>query len=204
MKAFLRNLALAALFVVPAFGQNTAALVQSPTTDQVSDSQTVEPPSQTFQVEKTEEPASGYSMFRAVGGLGLVIFLMIAGYFGIKKLAPRYFAKGASERNLKIIETLSMGDKRSISMIEVGNSRFLVGNTAHQISLLGTLPGSFSTISEPETLPEAAKGSSKKDSTVPFRSLFEVEKKRPVQNTVHPLSDDIRIKMRQLREALER
>ena len=96
-------------------------------------------------------------MFRAMGGLGLVLFLMIAGYFAARKFAPRYFAKGASETNLKIIETLSMGDKRSISMIQVGNSRFLVGNTAHQINLLTELPESISVVSEPETLSETPK-----------------------------------------------
>ncbi|HTY60991.1 MAG TPA: flagellar biosynthetic protein FliO [Acidobacteriota bacterium] len=206
MKAFLRNLAIAALFVMPAFGQKDATPVQNPTTGQAGTIQTVEPAAQVLPVEKAEEPNGSYSMLRAVGGLGLVTFLMIGGYFAVRKLTPRFFSKGTSIRNLKVVETLSMGDKRSITMIEVGNNRFLVGNTAHQISLLMALPdsGPVASKTEPETLPEAAKAPSKKKSMVPFRIVFENEKKRPQQQTTHPLPDDVRVKMRQLREALER
>jgi flagellar biosynthetic protein FliO len=204
MKAFLRWLALAALVLIPAFGNTDAVPAQNPPANHGSDTSIVEPPVQAFPVEKAEAPASGYSMFRAVGGMGLVTFLMIAAYFAVRKFAPRYFGQSSSERNLKIIETLSMGDKRSISLIQMGGSRFLVGNTAHQISLLVALPDAVSLISESETLPEAPKSPSKKDSAIPFRKMFEVEKKRPVQYAVHPLPDEIRTKMRQLREALER
>lgn len=202
MNTFLRNLVLAGLFLAPAFGQTTTPPDQIPTASQVSNTPVAEPP--TFPVEKAEEPAPGYSMFRAIGGLGLVTFLMIAGYFVVKKFPPLYFAKGASEKSLKVIETLSMGDKRSISMIEVGNSRFLVGNTANQLSLLMALPESAPLISKPETLAESPKGSSKKETMIPFRKMFEAEKKRPTQYATQPLPDDIRNKMRQLREALER
>lgn len=204
MNTFLRNLMLAALFLAPAFGQTTTPPDQIPTASQVSNTPVAEPLTQAFPVEKAEEPAPGYSMFRAIGGLGLVTFLMIAGYFVVKKFPPLYFAKGASEKSLKVIETLSMGDKRSISMIEVGNSRFLVGNTAHQLSLLMALPESAPLISKPETLPESPKGPSKKEAMLPFRKMFEIEKKRPTQFATNPLPDDIRNKMRQLREALER
>ena len=143
-------------------------------------------------------------MFRTLGGLGLVLCLMIAGYFAAKKFAPRFFAKGTAEKNLRIIETLSMGDKRSISMIEVGDSRFLVGNTPNQINLLVALPERMSLVSEPEAAEMSAKSATEKEPMVPFRNLFEVEKKRPTQQAGHPLPEDIRVKMRQLREALER
>lgn len=204
MKALLLNLTVAALFALPVCGQTTENALPGPAEGQISSPIVAEAPVQAFPVEKTEAPASSYAMFRAAGGLGLVTFLMIAGYFAAKKLAPRYFSKARAERNLKIIETLSMGDKRSISMVEMGNCRFLVGNTAQQISLLLTLPDPVSIVSESETLQESHKGSSKKDSPIPFKSLFEVEKKRNVQQITHPLPDDVRIKMRQLREALER
>jgi flagellar biogenesis protein FliO len=204
MKAFLRNFMLVTLFIVPAFGKTTAPPDQTAVASPSSDAPVAEPPVLSFPVEKAEDPGADYSMFRAIGGLGLVIFLLIAGYFAARKFAPRYFAKGASDNNLKIIETLSMGDKRSISMIQVGNSRFLVGNTAHQINLLTGLPESISLVSEPETLSVTPKASSQKESIVPFKKLFEIEKKRPTQFATNPLPDDIRKKMRQLREALER
>jgi flagellar biosynthetic protein FliO len=204
MNAFLRNLMLATLFIVPAFGQTTATPAQIAVASPGGDAQVAEPPALVFPVEKAEEPGTGNTMFRAIGGLGLVLFLLIACYFAARKLAPRYFAKGASDNNLKLIETLSMGDKRSISMIQVGNSRFLVGNTANQINFLARLPEPISMVSEPETLSETPKASSKKESMVPFKKMFEIEKKRPTQFAANPLPDDIRNKMRHLREALER
>jgi len=97
-----------------------------------------------------------------------------------------------------------MGDRRSVSMIEVGNSRYLIGNTPHQINLLAALPDPISLVSEPDTLPATAKSAARKESMSSFRNLFEVEKKRSTQYAGNPLPEDIRTKMRQLREALER
>ena len=204
MKVLLGWLMLSALMLTPAFGQKKAVPDQAPPVNQGTEASIAETTPQEFQAEKTEEPAPSYSMFRAVGGLGLVTFLMIAAYFAVRRFGPRCFAKGAPGRNLKVVETLSMGDKRSISMIQLGNSRFLIGNTAQQINLLMTLPDSVSLISESEALAETPKIPSKKDSTIPFKRLLEVEKNRPAQCAAHPLPEDIRTKMRQLREALER
>jgi flagellar biosynthetic protein FliO len=151
-------------------------------------------------------PMEEYSfpILKTIGGLGMVLSLIVAGYFGLKKLAPQYFAKYSSEKNLKVIETLSMGDRRSISIIQVANSRYLVGNTAQQINLLTTLPEAFSLVSEPESPQVEVKKESKKENKTPFRHLFEAEKSRPARQTGNALPEDLRTKMRQLREALER
>ena len=42
---------------------------------------------------------------------------------------------------LKLCETLSLGDKRLIALVECGNKRFLIAATAQNISLLETLTG---------------------------------------------------------------
>jgi flagellar biogenesis protein FliO len=86
----------------------------------------------------------------------------------------------------------------------VANSRFLVGNTAHQINLLTALPASFSLISEPESTQIEVKNETKKETRTHFRTLFEAEKDRSTSQAGHPLPEDLRSKMRQLREALER
>jgi flagellar biosynthetic protein FliO len=142
--------------------------------------------------------------FRAIGGLGLVLCLIAAGYFGVKKFAPQYFAKSSSEKNLKVLETLSMGDKRSISIIQVANHRYLVGNTAHQINFLTSLPEKLSLVSEVERPEPEVKKELKKEGRNNFRGLFEAEKNRSAAQSAHPLPEDLRTKMRQLREALER
>jgi len=191
-----------ALFLAPAYGQlvapspgesgnaNGGPLIQ----EQVPATPTGE----------GQEAEMNFPIMRTVGGLGLVLCLMIAAYFAARKFAPRYFTRGASDKNLRLIETLAMGDKRSISLIEVANSRFLIGNTPHQINLLAALPEPVSLVSEPDALPLKPNDTIREESHTHFRNLFEVEKRRSSQHMGHPLPEDIRTKMRQLREALER
>jgi flagellar biosynthetic protein FliO len=206
VKLILQNLMILALFLAPAYGQRTstpsgsekAKAISSQATE-VAAEQVQEPPARNVQ-----ESDVHFSVLRTLGGLGLVVCVMIAVYFTARKLAPRYFKNVGAERNLRVIETLAMGDRRSISLIEVANNRFLVGNTPHQINLLAALPEPLSLVSEPKTLPANANNTIRNESKVPFRNLFEVEKKRSSQYAGSPLPENIRTKMRQLREALER
>jgi flagellar biogenesis protein FliO len=204
MKALLRQVMLVMLLLVPAYGQVVSGPAQPPAGNAGGDLSAITAPAQPAPAADMQVADYQFPVFRTMGGLGLVLCLMVAAYFAAKKFAPRYFSKSVTEKNLKVIETLSMGDKRSISMIEVGSHRFLIGNTPSQINLLMALPEAMSLVSEPEAMPVSSKSTSGKESTSPFRNLFEVEKKRPSQYTGNPLPDDIRTKMRQLREALER
>lgn len=159
--------------------------------------------------QETEAWGSGaqFPMFRTLGGMGVVIFLMAAVYLAARKMAPRYFNKPEAKRTLKVLETLPMGDKRSISLIQVDGSRFLVGNTPQQISVLVSLPAAAPapvSAPQPSPAPEPPKIAERKENRVPFRNIFEVEKKRPVPQPANPLPPDLRSKMQQLREALER
>ena len=164
----------------------------------------LQPAQNAAQPEGNAVPDLGFSILRTVGGLGLVLALIVAGYFGLRKIAPQYFMKSASNHAMKVVETLSMGDHRSISLIEVANSRFLVGNTPHQISLISTLPDSLSLVSETEAIPPQPKTVALRESSTQFRKVYEVEKSRSVPRAVNPLPDDLRMKMRQLRRTLER
>jgi len=208
MKILLRNLLIVMLCIMPAYGQSASTPAQ--TTDGNANSAANDSPA-LLDTQARPNPAVdaqasnlGLPVLRTLGGLGLVLCLMTGGYFVAKKIAPRYFAKSASEKSLKVIETLPMGDKRTISMIEVGDSRFLVGITPHQINLLAALPEPLSAVSESEALPVTSKRTGLNESMTPFRNLFEVEKKRPTQYAGNPLPEDLRTKMRQLRESLER
>lgn len=165
----------------------------------------------TFQAQPQESlmpeiPAESFQfpVFRTIGGLGLVLSFMVALYFGARKYFPQYFQKADSEKNLRMLETLSMGDRRSIALIQVAGMRFLVGNTSHQINLLTTIPEPNPSANEAgaPTSPYVEKENKKSGDS--FRNLFEFEKKRSVQNSGNPLPEDIRNKMRLLREALDR
>jgi len=208
VKAYLRNLTMLALLFAPGYGQS--ATPSSPNAGSSANRDSVAAPAEqgpaalAAPAPESRDADLQFPLFRTLGGLGIVLCLMVGAFLAAKKFAPRYFNKPASERNLKIIETLSMGDRRSISLVEVANSRFLIGNTPHQINLLAALPEPLSLVSEPEAAPAASKGPGKKESRVPFRNLFEVEKSRSLQFAANPLPDDLRAKMRQLRDALER
>jgi flagellar biogenesis protein FliO len=153
-----------------------------------------------------EEGNAGFQfpLYRTIGGMGLVICLMIGACFALKKFFPKHFGKVRPGKSLKIIETLAMGDRRSISLIEVGVCRFLVGNTPSQINMLVALPENTSLVSEPAAMPVAVNNRMNDDVQLPFRKLFEVEKNRIPDSAGNKLPEDLRTKMRQLREALER
>ena len=162
-----------------------------------------EQPQEILETETSDESFQ-FPLFRTIGGLGLVFCLMIALYFGARKFFPQYFQKADAEQNLKILETLNMGDRRSIALIQVSDKRFLIGNTSNQINLLTEICESSPSASEDNESLQHSPEKEKKESGNSFRNLFEFEKKRPVPNAGSPLPDDIRTKMRLLREALER
>ncbi len=153
--------------------------------------------------DKTDlaESGTGFSFLRVVGGLGLVLSLIVLGTFGIRKFALQYLVKRTPERNLKVIETLPMGERRSIAVIEIDERRLLIGNTPNQITLLAALSESPSLRGEQES---ATPGADSQATASTFKNLYEFEKNGParVKKTIIP--PDIRAKMRQLRESLER
>jgi flagellar biogenesis protein FliO len=60
----------------------------------------------------------------------------------IRRIGRLVFArlqKSKAERQLRLCETVSLGDKRFVAVIEVGPQRFLIGGTTHSVSLLGKL-----------------------------------------------------------------
>ncbi len=181
--------------------QNKAA---SPTQSPANPLTTIQTAQAPVQTEGTGVPDLGFSILRAVGGLGLVLTLILGGYFAIRKFAPQYFTKSTPSQNMKILETLSMGDRRSISLVEVGNSRFLVGNTPQQINLIMALQDSLSLTTESEAIRPLPKPAPKTEPGPQFRKMYDFEKSWTVQRGANPLPDDLRMKMRQLRRALEK
>lgn len=140
-------------------------------------------------------------MARTVGGLGLVISLIILGYFAVRRYGPKYLRRQGAQGALKVIETLPIGEKRSIALIQVEDKRLLIGNTQQQITLLAQLPMTPEAAIEQarEPLPGGTPGS-----VASFRRLYEVEKGQPPLPQAKVIPHDLREKMRQLREALEK
>jgi flagellar biogenesis protein FliO len=149
--------------------------------------------------------APDFPLTQSLGGVGIVLSLIVAGFFGTRKFAPTIFRRPSPEKTLRVIETLSIGDRRSIAVIQVDDKRFLIGNTAHQISLLAPLSASLALQVEPrETAVDSAPVKSG-EGTGKFRNLYEIEKGGTGRRATGPrtIPPDIRAKMRQLRETLE-
>jgi flagellar biogenesis protein FliO len=144
-----------------------------------------------------------FSFLKIAGGLGLVLCLIVAGLMGGKRLFPQYFARPVAEKSLKVLETLGMGERRSISLVEFEGQRYMIGNTAQQISLLATLPGRSYLSDELTESSQPFQFSQAKPASNSFKSIYEKERAAPARGTGRPIPPDIRAKMRQLRESLE-
>jgi flagellar biogenesis protein FliO len=120
-----------------------------------------------------------------------------------RKFAPQYLTKHASERSLRLIETLPMGDKRSIALVQAGAQRFLLASTPGQITLLTAISDAVG--ASPLSAMAPAEVPSTAALTGNFKNLYEQEKKaipmRPV--ALKALPPDIRGKMQELRKSLE-
>jgi flagellar biosynthetic protein FliO len=177
---------------------NTATASEPKTVDQ--------PPATTDQTPHVQpvEAAGGtdFPVLRTIGGFALVISLILIAFLVARKIAPQYFNRHVAEKGLKVIETMSMGEKRSIAIIQVGDRRFLIGNTPHQISVLSSLEDSFPLLAAPDPVSE---GAALRKPTNPFRRMYERERSRGGGKTAEgkTLPPDVRAKMRQLRAALE-
>jgi len=153
-------------------------------------------------------PASGWGdlvlpMTKTVGGFGLVLCMILAAFMLFRKFAPQYLGKRTPERFLRVLETLSVGEKRNIVLVQAGPRKLLLASTAGQISLLTSLMDTAGPSLPNEA--DAAEGDSLAAAPLDFKNLYEMEKRAPaVRPAVRPaLPPDIRGKMRELRKALE-
>ena len=155
--------------------------------------------------QETQTGGADFSLLRTIGGFGIVLCMIALAYFAAKKFAPQYFVKQTAAKNLRLIESLSMGEKRNLTVVEFDERRFLLGNTPNQITLLAELPPQLAIRSDVQT-PAALTVAAGKQTAAQesFKSIYAVERgpsHKPVSRHIPP---DIRAKMRQLRESLER
>ncbi|MBK7293865.1 MAG: FliO/MopB family protein [Holophagaceae bacterium] len=88
--------------------------------------------------QPAEAPPSG---LRAFGSLVLVLGLAGASLWALKKYG-RGRIPGGGGHKLRVEETLALGDRRFVSILDVEGERFLIALTPQAISLLSRLdPG---------------------------------------------------------------
>lgn len=71
----------------------------------------------------------------------ILVFILILylAYFATKKLGKRLSFKGVGNKNIKIIESISVGQNKAIMIIQSAGKTMLIGITQNGISLISEL-----------------------------------------------------------------
>jgi len=79
------------------------------------------------------------AVVRLVLSLLLIVLLILAGAWITRRAG---WLRPASNQNIKLLGTRSLGGRAYVAVVEVDSARLVLGVTANQISLLHTLPES--------------------------------------------------------------
>jgi len=77
--------------------------------------------------------------FDSVGKLMIVLGLVVLVGYLARKFLPSRFGGSLQGENLRLIQSLPMGPRRFVSLIEADGRRFLIGVTENQINLIKAL-----------------------------------------------------------------
>ncbi len=83
------------------------------------------------------DTGSGELYFRTILAVLFVLVLGIAAVYVSKKLLPKITNLPGKE--IHIVETVHLGPRKAVHLIEIGNRRFLIGSTNEKISTLADL-----------------------------------------------------------------
>jgi flagellar protein FliO/FliZ len=78
-------------------------------------------------------------VFRMLGSLALVIALLVAVLWALRKLQGKMNSQSAGRR-LQIIESLSVGTRQKVALLRVGEREVLIGISPTQINGIASWP----------------------------------------------------------------
>ena len=93
-------------------------------------------------------PGGAVFSIRAVLAVLFVLALFIAAIYVSKKLLPRI--TNLSGKEIRIVETVHLGPRKAVHLLEIGNRRFLIGSTNENITKLADLAGDLTDLSAKE------------------------------------------------------
>lgn len=72
-----------------------------------------------------------------VGSLVLVIALLLAVLWGLKRMQSQILTAGQPGRRMQLVETLGVGTRQKVALVRVGEHEILIAITPTQINALG-------------------------------------------------------------------
>ena len=93
-----------------------------------------------------------FGVLAAIVGFAIILYLA---YISTKLLGKRYRAKGRCGDNLKLLESLPLGQDKYLMLARAGEKIFLLGVTQQRIDLISELDEQSLTLSE-ESAPAAS------------------------------------------------
>ena len=93
-------------------------------------------------------------LFRMLGSFALVLALMAALLWALRKLQTRMITQGTGRR-MQIIESLSVGPRQKFALLRVGPNEVLVGITPTQMTSLAQWPADVSSPAPTHESPSA-------------------------------------------------
>ncbi len=93
-------------------------------------------------------PGQGEFFLRAMLAIFFVVALGIAAIYVSKKLLPRIATVPGKE--IRIVETVHLGPRKAVHLIDIGHRRFLIGSTNETVTKLADLHEDFAGLSVQE------------------------------------------------------
>jgi flagellar biosynthetic protein FliO len=85
----------------------------------------------------TEAPSTGGLLLRTLGALCLILGLLIAATWGLRRFGGTQFGGAPPEAcELAVLATLPLGERRSVTAVRFGDQLLLLGATAQSVTLL--------------------------------------------------------------------
>jgi flagellar biosynthetic protein FliO len=103
-----------------------------------------------FAGESDYLPNQGEFFLRALLAVVFVVILGVAAIYVSKKLLPQ-IAK-VPGKQIRIIETVHLGPRKAVHLIDIGHRRFLIGSTNENVTKLADLNDSFAGLSVQEAI----------------------------------------------------
>jgi flagellar protein FliO/FliZ len=76
-------------------------------------------------------------LMRMLGSMALVIALLLAVLWGLKRMQKQMLTSGQPGRRMQVLETLGVGTRQKLTLVRVGDNEVLIGITPTQINTLG-------------------------------------------------------------------